>query len=111
MKWILNFIIFGPFTFGNKHENKNNNDDQLAFNYISSVKALDNIALNDDKITVIDITKMLYHKNVYIRINSVDDINALNQVTDNDKFYDNQLIQIKGTYGKIKVLTNKIINQ
>ena len=102
----MNFIIFGPFRFGNKHENKNNNNDQLAFNYISPVNALDNIASNDDNITVIDISKMLYNKNVYIRINSVDDINELNQVSDSHTFYDNQLIiQIKETYGQIKVLS------
>ena len=58
---------------------------------------------------MIDIlTKILDNKNVYIRIDSVEDINALNQVSDSDTFYDNQLIiQIKETYGQIKVLSKK----
>ena len=45
-------------------------------------------------------------------MDSVDDVDSVNQASDTDTFYANQLvIQLKETYGQIKVLSKKIINQ
>ena len=93
-----------PFTFSDNDNNNNKN----AFNYVSPSTVLNNIELDDNKNTIIDIPKELHNTNVFIRVDSVDDIDSINQVSDNGTFYDNQLIiQIKERYGKIKVLSKK----
>ena len=102
-----------PFTFivaadkngggGSRSSNHNEN----ATNYISP-RIVTKVEVQDDTSTTVRIPSILRNENVFIRIDSCDDADAVNQVSESDTFYDHQLVlYVKERYGQIQVLSAK----
>jgi len=98
------FIVAADKNSGGRSRSSNNEN---ATNYISP-RIVTKVEVQDDTSTTVRIPPNLRNENVFIRIDSCDDADAVNQVSESDTFYDHQLVlYVKERYGQIQVLSAK----
>ena len=61
--------------------------DKNAFNCTSWSTVLNNVELDDNENTIIDILKWFHNDIVYIRVDSVNNVDSIQQVSDGDTFF------------------------